>query len=72
LENLQYVLGKDFTVDASVGLNGVCDFLISRSPEQLEIEAPAIVLVEAKDLTDYALTPIDRLLGMLVWMVEKG
>jgi hypothetical protein len=97
-----------------------------RSVEQLEIEAPAIVLVEAKrdslnsgigqcmaemiaaqrfnqqndvdiptiygattsgtawrflklegqtvtiDLTDYALSPIERLLGMLTWMVEKG
>jgi hypothetical protein len=118
--------GRDFTVDASVGLNGICDFLISRSTEQLEIEAPAIVLVEAKrdslnsglgqcmaemiaaqrfnqqndvhiptiygattsgtawrflkleaqtvtiDLTDYALSPIERLLGMLTWMVEKG
>lgn len=40
--------GQDFTVDADVGLSGVCDFLISRSPEQLEIEAPVIVLVEAK------------------------
>ena len=40
--------GEDFTVDASIGLSGTCDFLISRSPEQLEIEAPAIVIVEAK------------------------
>jgi hypothetical protein len=118
--------GRDFTVDATVGLNGICDFLISRSPEQLEIEAPAIVLVEAKrdslnsgigqcmaemiaaqrfnlqndipacsiygattsgtawrflklegtvvtiDLTDYPLQPIERLLGMLTWMVEQG
>jgi hypothetical protein len=40
--------GNDFTVDASVGLSGVCDFLISRSPEQFEIEAPVVVLVEAK------------------------
>jgi hypothetical protein len=40
--------GTDFTVDASLGLSGVCDFLISRSPEQFEIEAPAVVLVEAK------------------------
>ena len=40
--------GSDFTVDSSVGLNGVCDFLISRSPEQFEIEAPVLVLVEAK------------------------
>jgi hypothetical protein len=40
--------GTDFTVDIAAGLNGVCDFLISRSPEQFEIEAPAIMLVEAK------------------------
>lgn len=40
--------GEDFTVDESSGLNGTCDFLISKSPEILSIEAPVIVLVEAK------------------------
>lgn len=40
--------GQDFTVDAEVGLSGICDFLISQSPEQLEIESPVVVLVEAK------------------------
>lgn len=40
--------GEDFTVDESIGLNGMCDFLISRSPEILSIEAPAIIIVEAK------------------------
>ncbi len=40
--------GEDFTVDPALGLNGVCDFLISQSAEQLAIEAPAIVVVEAK------------------------
>ena len=40
--------GEDFIVDESVGLNGMCDFLLSRSPEVLEIEAPVIVIVEAK------------------------
>ena len=40
--------GEEFNIDPSVGLNGVCDFLISRSPEQLTVEAPAIVVVEAK------------------------
>lgn len=40
--------GEDFTVDEAVGLNGICHFLLSRSPEVLEIEAPAIVIVEAK------------------------
>jgi hypothetical protein len=40
--------GNDFTVDGSLGLSGICDFLISRSPEQLFIEAPVVVVVEAK------------------------
>ena len=40
--------GNDFTVDASIGLSGVCDFLISLSSEQLFVEAPAVVVVEAK------------------------
>lgn len=40
--------GEDFTVDESIGLNGVCDFLFSRSEEILEIEAPAVIIVEAK------------------------
>jgi hypothetical protein len=40
--------GQEFTVNPEVGLSGVCDFLISRSPEQLEVESPVVVLVEAK------------------------
>ncbi|MBD2437525.1 hypothetical protein [Nostoc sp. FACHB-110] len=40
--------GADFTVDPALGLTGVCDFLLSRSPEQLEIEAPAVIIIEAK------------------------
>ncbi len=40
--------GEDFTIDESIGLNGKCDFLLSRSSEILEIEAPCIVIVEAK------------------------
>lgn len=40
--------GVDMTVDPSLGLNGMVDFLISASPEQLMIESPLIVLVEAK------------------------
>jgi hypothetical protein len=117
--------GEEFTVDASVGLSGVCNFLISQSAEQLEVEAPVVVIVEAKkadinsgmgqcmaemvaaqrfnheagrlpsaiygcvssgilwrflklegqtvtiDAEDYALKPIDRLLGILVWMARE-
>jgi hypothetical protein len=40
--------GEDFTVDSARGLNGICDFLISRSPQQIEIDRPVIVIVEAK------------------------
>jgi hypothetical protein len=40
--------GEEFTVDTELGLSGVCDFLISQSREQLEVESPVVVLVEAK------------------------
>jgi hypothetical protein len=40
--------GAEFTVDPDLGLNGICDFLLSRSPEQLDIEAPAVVIIQAK------------------------
>jgi hypothetical protein len=45
---ISFFSGEEFTVDPNVGLNGTCDFLISNSPEQLIIEAPAVVIVEAK------------------------
>jgi hypothetical protein len=114
--------GEDFTVDAERGLNGICDFLISGSPQQLEIERPVIVIVEAKkvdlnsglgqclaemvaaqqfnqgetevvygcvttgtawkflklqgtiasiDVTEYAIPPVDYVLGILVWLVRQ-
>ncbi len=47
--NVGLFSGADFTVDPAQGLNGVCDFLFSLSPEQLAIEAPVAVVVEAKN-----------------------
>jgi hypothetical protein len=41
--------GIDFTVDAPSGLNGRCDYILARSPEQLALTAPVCVLVEAKN-----------------------
>lgn len=41
--------GTDFNVDFEKGLNGICDFIISLSPEQLFISAPVITIVEAKN-----------------------
>ncbi|WP_395094603.1 hypothetical protein [Armatimonas sp.] len=43
--------GVDFTVDAARGLNGECDFLLSRSPLQSVLRAPAFAIVEAKNLS---------------------
>ena len=41
--------GVEFNVDFEKGLNGVCDFLVSRSTQQLLVHAPIITLVEAKN-----------------------
>ena len=125
-QNISLFSGEDFTVDYKIGLSGICDYLISRSPEMLEIEAPAVAVVEAEkadlktgigqcvaemvamqkfneakgkpisvvygsvsngtqwrflkleekivsiDLNDYALPPVDEILGILVWMVRDG
>lgn len=40
--------GEDFTVDELQGLNGMVDFLVSRSPIVSTIQAPVAVIVEAK------------------------
>lgn len=41
--------GIDFTVDASQGLAGYCDFILSRSPEQQFLLSPVAAIVEAKN-----------------------
>src|ERR1051326_6856414 len=41
--------GVEFTVDPAAGLAGVCDFIVSRAPEQLFIRAPILMLAEAKN-----------------------
>ncbi len=48
LETISLFSGVDFDVDSEKGLKGVCDFLLSKSPQQLEPTAPVVVLVEAK------------------------
>jgi len=46
---ISFFSGVDFSVEKEKGLTGRCDFLISYSPKQLEIMAPVIALVEAKN-----------------------
>lgn len=41
--------GTEFNVDRERELNGVCDFIVSLSPEQLAITSPVISIVEAKN-----------------------
>jgi hypothetical protein len=125
-KSLSLFSGTDFTVEPELGLSGTCDFLISRSPEQLFIEAPAVIVIEAKkedlnpgmgqclaemvaaqkfnlangfgletiygtvttgnlwrfmklsgkdvaiDLTDYPVPPVEKVLGILVSLVQEN
>jgi hypothetical protein len=41
--------GIEFNVDESRGLNGVCDFLLSKSRLQILLAAPVLAVVEAKN-----------------------
>lgn len=122
---VSFFSGADFTIDLESGLNGVCDFLLTKSTSEVNIEAPAIIIIEAKkgelnagwgqcaaemvaaqkfnsingqevptiygsvttgtmwqflkltgqvltiDVTEYSLQPIDRILGILKWMVGE-
>ena len=47
-ERVSVFSGEDFTVDETVGLNGIVDFLISNSPLISTIEAPVLFITEAK------------------------
>ena len=49
-ERISLFSGIEFNVDAKNGLVGVCDFLVSLSPDQLELQAPIIILVGGKNL----------------------
>ena len=41
--------GTSFEVDPAQGLEGRCDFVLSRSPEQYYIAAPILTIIEAKN-----------------------
>ena len=47
-ETVQLFSGEEFNVDRDRGLNGFCDFVFSRSTAPFLIEAPVLMLVEAK------------------------
>jgi hypothetical protein len=122
---VQLFSGEEFNVDKERGLNGFCDFLFSRSAISSIIQAPIVMLVEAKkgeldvglgqctaemvaaqifnanegkaipviygcvtsgkfwqflkleakavtlDVNEYQVTPVERILGILKWMVSE-
>jgi hypothetical protein len=41
--------GIEFDVDAARGLNGYCDFILTKVPRQMILTAPLIAIVEAKN-----------------------
>ncbi len=41
--------GVEFNIDKEKGLNGICDYIISLSKEQMYITSPVFALVEAKN-----------------------
>ena len=45
---VQLFSGEEFNVDQERGLNGFCDFLFTKSVNRFSIEAPVLMLVEAK------------------------
>jgi len=40
--------GVELTGDVEAGLSGICDFLVSRSTEQIYLSSPVVAVVEAK------------------------
>jgi len=48
LDRASLFSGVELNIDRDRRLNGVCDFLLSRSPSQLMLKAPVVVVVEAK------------------------
>jgi hypothetical protein len=47
-QKVQLFSGEEFVVDRERGLNGCCDFLFSKSDNPFTIDAPVLMLVEAK------------------------
>ena len=41
--------GVELNVDPSRGLNGICDFILSKAPRQFILSAPLVTIVEAKN-----------------------
>lgn len=66
--------GVAFNVDRKLGLHGFCDFLISQDPLLLEIQAPVLMLVEAKkeDLAGGIAQCVAEMVGAERFNLKRG
>jgi len=48
-EQVSFFSGVQLDIDKKQELNGFCDFVISKSPEQYYLNAPVVAIVEAKN-----------------------
>jgi hypothetical protein len=48
-QTIGFFSGVNFDVDEEDGLVGFCDYILTRNPRQLYVEAPVVMLVEAKN-----------------------
>ena len=63
-ERISIFSGIRLDVDPAAGLVGWCDFLLARSPNQFYLEAPAVIIIEAKN--DNILAGLPQCLAAMV------
>ncbi len=73
-EKISVFSGWELNVDVERGLNGRCDFLVSRSPYQAALEAPIVVAVEAKrdDFDGGTTQCIAEMIGARIFNEREG
>jgi hypothetical protein len=73
-ERVGYFSGRELSVDTSLGLTGVCDFLLSMSPERFTLTAPLLVVVEAKNLDIVSGIPqcLAEMVAMQIYNRQEG
>ncbi len=66
--------GANLDADASKGLNGECDFILTKSPQLISVEAPIFCLVEAKkdDIINAFGQCVAQMLGARIYNQNDG
>jgi hypothetical protein len=66
--------GLEFNINEAAGLKGRCDYILANSPEQLSLNAPVCILVEAKNENIIAGIPqcLAEMLAALKFNADNG